>query len=407
LARPVKLAVFSLITVLLTIVVAEGILNLLSARIPSVNAVLTRTRIQTAIIDSILGWRGNPDHPEHDRLGFRNRDVPRDMAIIALGDSQTYGLGIKREEAWPQQLERLIGQRTYGLAFPGWGPIQSLTLLERELPVQPRLVISALYAGNDLADAYLAVYPRGLHQELRSTDERVLRAIADRDRRPPWENEIVNPVINPNSSRPDPARAAPNFSVENTRLYGLWRAVQRANRRPEQDDEPPRGTDRRPLFDNGRLRTILNPYDRLTLLDLSDPRIAEGLRLTLASIAAQREHARAQGAGFTVLLIPTKELAFQSAVDGSSTAALTKFRTLRTLANRETIFWDTIRAELTSSGIPYIDALPMLRTQIESGIQLYPESWDGHPNPAGQRVLAELIRADLDRTGLLALMPRE
>ena len=114
--------------------------------------------------------------------------------------------------------------------------------------------------------------------------------------------------------------------------------------------------------------------------DLADPRIAEGLRLTLVSIAAQSEHARAKGARFAVLLIPTKELAFQPTVAGSSVVASAKFRTFRTLTAHEATFWDTIRAELTRYGIPYIDVLPMLRAQIEAGIQLYPESWDGHPN---------------------------
>ena len=111
---------------------------------PSVNAVLTGTQIECAVPDLILGRRGNPDFPEHDQLGFRNRDVLRDAAVVALGDSQTCGQFIKREDTWPQQLEHLIGQRTYGLALPGWGPIENLALLEADLPVQPRLIISAL-----------------------------------------------------------------------------------------------------------------------------------------------------------------------------------------------------------------------------------------------------------------------
>lgn len=396
-ARRVKLVVFALVTLLLTIAAAEGILNLLAARMPTVNALLTRIPMQMAVADPVLGWRGNPDYPEHDRLGFRNRDVPRDAAIVALGDSQTYGLGVSREEAWPQQLERLIGQRTYDLAFPGWGPIQSLTLLEADLPVQPRLVISTLYAGNDLFDAYQSVYPHGQHPELRTTDKRVLRAMAAQNHRKPWGNRIANPV---NLRPPTPrwVRTASNFSVENTRLYALGRAVLRSFDRPNRAPET-----NRLAFDNGQLRTIFNPRYRLVALDLADPRIAEGLRLTLAAISAQRERARAQNAGFAVLLIPTKEFVFRQTVAGSTVEASTDFRKLMAA---ETTFWDTIRAELASRGIPSIDALPLLRAQVESGLQPYPESEDGHPTPAGQRLLAELIRRDLDRGQLLARSPR-
>jgi lysophospholipase L1-like esterase len=399
-APRVKLVVFSAITFLLTIVVAEGILNLLAAGIPSVGAVLTPAPIRMAVTDPVLGWRGNPDYPEHDRLGFRNRNVPREAAVVALGDSQTYGTGVDRDEAWPQQLERLIGQRTYHLAFPGWGPIQGLVLLEAGLPVQPRLVISALYAGNDLADAYLAVYPRAQRPELRSTDERVLQAIADQERRDSWATKMARGIsIEP--SEP------PWFSVENTRVYGLWRAIQRgfarATSAPEQDDERTQDDATYPQFNNGRLWTTFDPGYRLVALDPADPRIVEGLRITLATIEAQSEHARAQGAQFVVLLIPTKELVFRQAVAGSSVEASTDFLALMAY---EATFWETTRSELTSRGIPYIDALPTLRSQVESGTQPYPRSTNGHPNRSGQRALAELVRGELERTGLLALMPR-
>jgi hypothetical protein len=400
--RRFKVALFALITLLLTVAAAEGILNLLAATMPTVNALLTRTPIQMAVADPLLGWRGNPDYPEHDRLGFRNRDVPREAAVVALGDSQTYGIGVSREEAWPQQLERLLGQRTYDLAFPGWGPIQSLTLLDQPLPVQPRLVISALYAGNDLADAYLSVYARGLYPELRSSDDQVLRAIAEQERRDPWANKITNPVA---LEPPKPRRTSsgPDFSVENTRLYGLFRAVQRgfrrANSAPEQDDQRTQGDADHPAFDNGQLKTVFNPGYRLIALDLADPRIAEGLRLTLAILARQNERASAQGAQFAVLLIPTKELVFGQTVAGSAVEASADFLTLT--AN-EASFWQTVRTELARRGIAAIDALPRLRSQLESGAQPYPESADGHPNPTGQRALAELVRTEVERTALLA-----
>ena len=56
LARRIKPVIFSLVTLLLTIAAAEGILNLLSARMPNVKAALARTPIRMAVVDPVLGW---------------------------------------------------------------------------------------------------------------------------------------------------------------------------------------------------------------------------------------------------------------------------------------------------------------------------------------------------------------
>jgi len=46
---------------------------------------------------------------------FRSQGV----SIVCIGDSQTYGsgVGVTREQAWPQRLEKLSGQKTYNMGF--------------------------------------------------------------------------------------------------------------------------------------------------------------------------------------------------------------------------------------------------------------------------------------------------
>jgi GDSL-like lipase/acylhydrolase family protein len=397
-----KLTVLGLITLLLTILVGEAMLGVLAATIPTVDALLSRTPIQAAVADERLGWRGNPAYPGHDRLGYRNREVPAEAEIVAMGDSQTYGVGVEREEAWPQQLERLSGRRTYNMGFSGWGPLQSLMVFDEGLAVHPRIVIAALYAGNDLADSFATVYRRGQFPDLRASQDRTLAALAEADRADPWIKKMNSPVdLDPKDKGRKPPRTPLEFAVQNSRIIGLALAVQQAfQRAPTAADEiiTSQPDENHPAFDNGRVRTLFSPNYRLAALDLADPRIVEGERISLLALQRLREQSEARGIQFVVLLLPTKELVFKSVVSGTPLGASRAYSAL--VANEE-MFWQRMRAALADQGIASIDTLPTLRDQLERGPAPYPETTDAHPNAIGQGVIAELVLAELQRLELL------
>jgi hypothetical protein len=98
---------FSAILFTATIVASELTLAGLSWVFPTVETLLTPGQIPLSIKDEKLGWRPNPRTPGHDPIGFRNENVPEDVSVLAMGDSQTYGVGVSREQAWPQQLAGL------------------------------------------------------------------------------------------------------------------------------------------------------------------------------------------------------------------------------------------------------------------------------------------------------------
>ena len=102
---------------------------------------------------------------------------------VAIGDSQTYGDEVSRQEAWPQRLAELTGRSVYNMALGGYGPVEYERLLPEALALSPQVVLVGLYAGNDLADAYLSAYPRALAPELRSDDPALLRALRSTRRR--------------------------------------------------------------------------------------------------------------------------------------------------------------------------------------------------------------------------------
>ena len=170
-----RLAVSVGVSVVLTFVLVEVLLQGFSRISRQVENILDP--IPYSIPDALVGHRGNPRYPGHDTKGFRNERVPAQAKIVVLGDSQTYGVRSTREDAWPHQLQRLAAVETYNMGFPGYGPIQNLLLIEEAVALHPKLVIEAIYSGNDLFDAFDLVYRAGNLPFLKSRDPDVLRAI--------------------------------------------------------------------------------------------------------------------------------------------------------------------------------------------------------------------------------------
>ena len=51
--------------------------------------------------------------------------------IICLGDSYTMGWGVRHEQSWPQQLEKLTGLKVLNAGISSYGTVRELLLLER------------------------------------------------------------------------------------------------------------------------------------------------------------------------------------------------------------------------------------------------------------------------------------
>jgi lysophospholipase L1-like esterase len=76
--------------------------------------------------------------------------------ILTLGDSVTYGIGVELADAWPQVLERALGQaEVFNFAIPGWDAEQNVTLTTSTLEDwQPDMVIWGS-SPNDVLPTYL------------------------------------------------------------------------------------------------------------------------------------------------------------------------------------------------------------------------------------------------------------
>jgi len=108
-----------------------------------------------------IGYGPSPDHPEHNQLGFRNREITIDKPdnvyrIVAVGGSTTYGFGVDAEESWSFQLEQILHDdydlphveviNTASMGYTTWNSLSNLAF--RVLDLEPDLVI-VYHSTND------------------------------------------------------------------------------------------------------------------------------------------------------------------------------------------------------------------------------------------------------------------
>lgn len=363
------------------------------------------SNIDPIIRDPILGHRPNPRNPEHDKKGFRNASVPARVDIVALGDSQTYGTGVPRENAWPQELAKMTGLKVYNMAFGGYCPVQSLLLLEEALEMKPKIVVEAFYAGNDLYEAFTIVYS-GNDQlnNLKTTDKATLKKIQHLQQQQVITNIVSTADVNIyKDAKKNFLATVKIFAYDHFKIYKLLSFTKNYVFMFSNDDEDQRWEQYKFIsnskyfnkavpFEYKNIRTILTPTYRLSVLNLDDLRISEGLAICLKSFQMMHDRVAREGIDFYVLFIPTKELVFSGLANNVNSLDYAK------LIINEKLMWENSRRFLQQNDIKYIDTLQFLQKQLEAGLQPYHIYDDGHPNKYGHQAIAEAVSGFLKQT---------
>ena len=418
--RDIKTLVFSTIMILGMLSASEFILQVWSWVSPRAKDILSRAHqpLEETVKDERLGWRGNPKHPDHDRKGFRNKFVPNEAAIVALGDSQTYGTNVAPDQAWPQQLEILGKIKTYNMGIGGYGPPQSLLLLEEAINLKPKLIIEAFYAGNDLYDSYHLIYDRKVKlPELENTNESVMKTIAYIESNSPLEQQIHslrkmgNLYQNNTESLNIKHGALRELLAEYSNIYGAIRAVKNvysvykykryqsyAIDRWESIKQETAGIkDYYQIYEDDTFKTVFTPEIRSFVINTDDQRIAEGHHICLEIFKLMRRRTKVENIDFLILFIPTKEFIFKDLVLDNQRIISEAYQNL--LRNEE-LMWEKTKEFLLTQKIYFVDALPALRESLRNGNQPYSISWDGHPNGIGHRAIAALVLSKVTGEGL-------
>ena len=401
-------AIFASLLILLVIGILELTLGLMAFVSPKIDRLVKSSQVPPHFFDSRIQYRPNPAYPGHDRKGFRNLDVPARADIVVLGDSHTYGSGVNPEDAWPRQAESLMGKTIYNMAYNGYGPVHSLALWDEAVTLSPTVVIEALYFGNDLYDSFNFVYNMGQLTTLKSFSAQVQKKVQAAEQSNPIARRVSlmfnmgqeSVASNNNTTRTMHFWfALRDVLAQHSRLYGLFeRSFDRLQRMTRPTTHLDKWEQAKAfaaahagyceVFDSGQFKTVFTSEYRLAAVNLDDPRIAEGLRVSLRAIQQMQELAATRHIRFVVVLIPTKEAVFRELWRNPSPM-------FRRISEHEDRSRKLVKAFLDHHHIEYLDALPALRDRFNRGIQPYQVSHDGHPNEQGHKAIAEFVAASL------------
>jgi hypothetical protein len=334
------------------------------------------------IKDDILGEALPPNTPGYDEWGFRNLNVPKQIDIVAVGDSHTFGNTAQMDESWPHVLAKLSGMSVYNMGMGGYGPNQYFHLFKtKAISLNPKIIICGLYMGDDFENAFSITYGLPHWSYLRELpDQKVNYDIWDVPVSVSWHKKIRvwlsrhsviymlvfhGPLlgkINGDYQIKNASQINPDATTLNVSSKGISEAFL------------PKGIFRRLDQDNGSVR--------------------EGMRITFKLLQDMNSISQQHGIKFIVAVIPTKEMVFADYIEHKKDLPLVDVVD-KLIANERIARLKTFQF-FNDSGIAYVDTLPLLKQSIEQGLYAHTAS-DMHPNNNGYKVIAETINNSLSK----------
>ncbi len=326
----------------------------------------------------------------YDEWGFRNRNVPSTVDIVAIGDSHTFGNTAKMDEAWPFVLGRLTGKTVYNLSLGGYGPNQYSHLFKtKALSLNPRLIICGLYMGDDFDNAFRITYGLDYWSFLRSMPlEKANADIWEVPADPSWHKR-TRIWLSSHSVMYQIIFHASILGREKGRIQ-----IENASRLSEAATSL--------IVKERNIAEAFVPRGPLRGLDQEKESVREGLRITLKLLNEMNEESLRRNSRFVVVVIPTKEMVFSNYLEDDSSLKLADV--VRKLILNERIARDAVFKSFRESGIRYIDVLPALQGAIEREIYTR-NSGDMHPSKNGYKVIAEAVADSLKRDEAGILFP--
>ena len=394
---------FSLILIAVTIFCAEAGLRV-AAQLSRQADIFTRRQPTDCFIHDAKGFfvRGNPDCPDHDARGYRNHSALSEAEIVTLGDSWTYGSGVPSDSAWPHVVSQRLNRPLYNMGVPGTGPLQSREILRQALQLHPKVIIFGFYLGNDLLDDFFfAEKNEKLSEFLTAKDIADVTQAEHAEDLKGKVDVLFNRAMAANPPQPTEHLSnlgrIRNILGDNSRLYAFLRSLKKL-----WFDAPPRELAvldpryedavagileyQRPYvtpFSEGGWKTVFTSPYRFAVVDLADVRVRAGLSIAKQTMLAMNQICQDNGIHFIVALLPTKETIFRRKVHDTS-----RYELYAGLVQYE----DEIRAQLKAlfeeHRVDFVDPLPRLQ---DADVQPNFENADGHPNVAGQEIIAAAI----------------
>lgn len=378
-----------------SVILLEGIL-LVAYR---ANVPVTYPDTNQLVNDDLLGKKTPPGAAGHDARGWRNPVAINDADIVTIGDSQTWGVNVPLEDAYPSVLSELSDDEVYNMAQGSYGAVQYRVLSEEAIELSPELVIVGMYFGNDFVDAYNIVYKNTAYRDLRSPNfnPAAITQTVTEEAIQFQPTDLTN--LGQATASVDQASLTFDQQVRSGTYIGRFLTSigvfepvatnsvesQIATNYKLVAQSP----DSFAVYEDGEWETFLTPAYRQVVQDLTHPIVREGIRITKLEYARIEDMMSDAGIELLVVLIPTKELVYAPYME-------TINDTYRQLIEYETRIRHDMIAFFEANDIQYLDALPSLQESVERDVRIYPSSFDGHPNANGYEVIAEAIWSYID-----------
>jgi len=285
-----------------------------------------------------LGYVLDPDLSDVDANGFRNPSIPERVDIVAIGDSHTQGFNVAADESWPAVLSRQLNRSVYNVGVGGYGPLHYEILVMRALKMQPRQIVVALYAGNDLGDVVRGIVPRDTVAEI--------------------DNHFRYGI-----------KYHTALGSAASHLCGQSQAAQPPGFAIAHSLNPTFVADRRLRY-------------RLKELDLTDPDINAAFDQTLKIFENIQQRCSARGVDLLVMLLPTRESVYSIAVQREWPAQFSL------IVEQETLVRTRFQHAMHERHIRFLDVLPEMVAAVESVTHIYADYDNGHPLSAGYEAYA-------------------
>jgi len=360
------------------------------------------------VSDPRLLHRMSPHAPGHDTRGFRNAERLETADVVAIGDSQTWGINVRREESWPSVLGMTGNMKVYSMSLGGWGPLEYEMLANDALALHPKALLVGIYLGNDIFDSCNHTYGTNASPKYRRDNGGFAAALSDLHAR----LKIMNDQTRVDRVRQQLAElgrvarlwqrlAGRSLIVETLMARGLLPEVPSVDELYKMADRA--WADAHPeaasVYSSGHLSTVLTYGYRGVAVDLENACIRDGVRITREVLGALKKLGETAGTGVGVLLIPTKEMVYVTADGALRAHAATG---LADLVKHETAIKGELIDHCKQIGMVCVDAANRLVAAAQQGAVLYKADSDGHPVAEGYRQLAYAGRDALALLGVIS-----
>lgn len=321
----------------------------------------------TLVSDNTFHVRVKPYSAGHDKWGLRNKVVPENGDIIAIGDSMTYGYSASREGSWPMQLEKLLRRAVYNMGMGGWGPPQYFCVFQKYgLALNPNIAIFGLYLGNDLSESYTY---RDIDCSNSSLDSQMTDTLIPTERKGfgiirDWlaQNSIFYQFIKYNFGNLIKRASIVLSKIESNNVIIV-------------DTENVQG-----VFKKGTIKRV----------SLSRQEILIGLSVMLNTLDRIEKLCIKHDIACYYVLINTKQMAYAKMINASHLEPEVKSSILE-VVEAENEVRKRIIEYAAQQGLKIIEPLVTMQNEIKQKKMLYPLTEDIHPNSNGYRVIAKEI----------------